>query len=94
MDREIRQLVEMGASEAQAQAALRRYKDVMQAAERIFEGEFADVEETDEDVSMESAAPVAPITPSRTPRSATPDEDGEGEDDNDVDMEEDEDEGE
>lgn len=92
MDREIRQLVEMGASEAQAQAALRRYKDVMQAAERIFEGEFADVEETDEDVSMESAAPVAPITPSRTPRSATPDEDGEGEDDNDVDMEEDEDE--
>jgi hypothetical protein len=42
----------------------------MQAAERIFEGEFADIEETDEDVSMESAAPVAPITPSRTPRSA------------------------
>lgn len=42
----------------------------MQAAERIFEGEFADVEETDEDVSMESAALVAPITPSRTPRSA------------------------
>jgi hypothetical protein len=38
MDKEVRQLVEMGASEAQAQAALRRYKDVMQAAERIFEG--------------------------------------------------------
>lgn len=84
--------MEMGASEAQAQAALRRYKDVMQAAERIFEGEFADVEETDGDVSMESAALVAPITPSRTPRSPTPDEDGEGEDDNDIDMDEDEDE--
>lgn len=91
MDREVQQLVEMGASEAQAQAALRRYKDVMQAAERIFEGEFADIEGTDRDVSMESTAPLAPITPSRTPRSVTPDEDGEGEDDNDIDMDEDED---
>ena len=42
----------------------------MQAAERIFEGEFADVEEANRDVSMEPAASVAPITPSRTPRTA------------------------
>jgi hypothetical protein len=40
----------------------------MQAAERFFEGEFADIEEADGDVSMEPATPMAPITPSRTPR--------------------------
>ncbi|KIK65287.1 hypothetical protein GYMLUDRAFT_38722 [Collybiopsis luxurians FD-317 M1] len=48
MDREIQQLMEMGATAAQARAALRRYKDVMQAAERFFEGEFDNVDDEDQ----------------------------------------------
>ncbi|KAJ4481506.1 ubiquitin conjugating enzyme family protein [Lentinula edodes] len=43
MDREVQQLVEMGATAAQARAALNKYKDVMQAAEKFFEGEFENV---------------------------------------------------
>ncbi|OJA14679.1 hypothetical protein AZE42_02395 [Rhizopogon vesiculosus] len=93
MDREVHQLMEMASQcFTQARAALRRYKDVMQAAERFFDGEFANIEETDGDVSMEPATPVALITPSRTPRTATPDEDGDSEDNNDVDMDDNEDE--
>ncbi|KAH7887767.1 hypothetical protein F5I97DRAFT_1805231 [Phlebopus sp. FC_14] len=52
MDREVQQLVEMGATVPQARAALRRYKDVMEAAERIFDGEFAEVEYDGGDVRM------------------------------------------
>ena len=33
---------------AQARAALAKYKDVMQAAERFFDGEFADVMDEDD----------------------------------------------
>ncbi|PCH40762.1 hypothetical protein WOLCODRAFT_136978 [Wolfiporia cocos MD-104 SS10] len=40
MDQEIRQLVEMGATVAQAWAALQKHKDVMVAAEHIFDGSF------------------------------------------------------
>lgn len=36
-----------GATAAQARAALRQYKDVMQAAEKIFEGKFDDVVDSD-----------------------------------------------
>jgi hypothetical protein len=43
MDDELAQLVEMGASRAQARAALAKYRDVMQAAERFFNGEFEGV---------------------------------------------------
>jgi hypothetical protein len=43
MDDEVAQLVEMGASRAQACAALPKYKDTMQAAERFFDGEFGGV---------------------------------------------------
>ncbi|KAI6105628.1 hypothetical protein F5141DRAFT_1189440 [Pisolithus sp. B1] len=43
MDKQIQQLVEMGATVPQARAALHKYKDVMQAAERIFDGEFAHI---------------------------------------------------
>ncbi|EGN93067.1 hypothetical protein SERLA73DRAFT_172419 [Serpula lacrymans var. lacrymans S7.3] len=50
MEREIEQLVEMGATVPQARAALRRYKDVMRAAEHIFEGQFDDVTDDVEDV--------------------------------------------
>ncbi|KIJ20079.1 hypothetical protein PAXINDRAFT_174590 [Paxillus involutus ATCC 200175] len=94
MDKETQQLVEMGATLAQARAALHRYKDVMQAAERIFDGEFADVTDEDEDMRMAPASPAALITPSRTPLShaSTPeDEDEDADGDEDVDMEDDED---
>jgi hypothetical protein len=46
MESDIAQLVEMGATRAQARAALQKYKDVMQAAERFFEGEFENVTES------------------------------------------------
>lgn len=51
----------------QARAALRKYKDVMQAAERIFDGEFADVTDDDEDVRMAPISPTGPMSPSQTP---------------------------
>lgn len=35
---------------AQARAGLKKYKDVMQAAEKIFDGEFADLIDDDDDV--------------------------------------------
>ncbi|KAF7301634.1 Baculoviral IAP repeat-containing protein 6 [Mycena indigotica] len=57
MQEEIRQLTEMGATIAQAKAALAKYKDVMQAAERIFDGQFDDVVEDDDgDVPMPSVS--------------------------------------
>lgn len=52
MENEIQQLMEMGATAAQARAALRQYKDVMQAAERYFEGKFDHIKEGDEDFVM------------------------------------------
>ncbi|KAF9247104.1 hypothetical protein BU15DRAFT_38518 [Melanogaster broomeanus] len=55
MNKEIQQLVEMGATLPQARAAFSRYKDVMQAAERIFDGEFTDVTYEDEDMRMAPA---------------------------------------
>lgn len=44
-----------GATVAQARAALRRYNDVMEAAERIFGGAFDDIR----DESIETSAPSA-----------------------------------
>jgi len=41
-----------GATVPQARAALRQYKDVMQAAERIFEGQFDNVPD-EEDTPMD-----------------------------------------
>ncbi|EIW82142.1 ubiquitin conjugating enzyme family protein [Coniophora puteana RWD-64-598 SS2] len=74
----------------------------MQAAEHIFEGEFADVTEADE--PMDAPAPHtkvdvkaggAPATPARTPRAVPSDGDADADadegDDEDVDMDEDED---
>ncbi|KAH8092454.1 ubiquitin conjugating enzyme family protein [Cristinia sonorae] len=55
MEREIQQLIEMGATRAQAKAALKQHRDVMEAAERIFDGEYADVVDEDEDIEMSSA---------------------------------------
>ncbi|KAG6873312.1 hypothetical protein C0995_000465 [Termitomyces sp. Mi166 len=65
MQTEAQQLVEMGATLAQARAALRQYKDVMQAAEKIFEGAFDNVD--DQDIAMASTSD------SKRTRPATPD---------------------
>ncbi|KAI0717965.1 ubiquitin conjugating enzyme family protein [Fomitopsis betulina] len=72
MVKEIQQLVEMGATVAQARAALQKHKDVMQAAEHIFDGSFDHLLDPDGDVTMESseAPPPAP-----KPRMMTPDDD-------------------
>ena len=43
-------VIAQGATVAQARAALKQYKDVMQAAERFFEGKFDHIK--DEDVEM------------------------------------------
>ncbi|KAI0775857.1 ubiquitin conjugating enzyme family protein [Trametes elegans] len=75
MEREVQQLVEMGASVAQARAALKQHKDVMEAAERIFDGSFDHIVDDDGDVAMKSAE-----TTQQKPRMMTPndedDEDG------------------
>ncbi|KAF5393669.1 hypothetical protein D9757_000044 [Collybiopsis confluens] len=47
MDRELQQLMESGASAAQARAALSRYKDVMEAAERLFSEDQAEGEQAE-----------------------------------------------
>ena len=55
-----------GATVAQAKAALAQYKDVMQAAERFFEGAFDHVKDEDGDVHM--ADIDAPMPEKRTIR--------------------------
>ena len=47
-----------GATVAQARAALKQYSDVMQAAERIFDGKFDNVLDEDGDVEMASNEPA------------------------------------
>lgn len=53
---------------AQAKAALAQYKDVMQAAERFFEGAFDHVKDEDGDVPMASVS--APVVEKRAIRMA------------------------
>lgn len=53
---------------AQAKAALAQYKDVMQAAERFFEGAFDHIQDEDGDSPMASAS--APAAEKRTIRMA------------------------
>ncbi|EJD00913.1 uncharacterized protein FOMMEDRAFT_135199 [Fomitiporia mediterranea MF3/22] len=72
MDKEVAQLVEMGAIAAQARAALKKYKDVMRAAEKIFDGEFEDV--MDDDVQELGIVERPTGRPERV-RMITPDED-------------------
>ncbi|RPD67361.1 ubiquitin conjugating enzyme family protein [Lentinus tigrinus ALCF2SS1-7] len=86
MEREVQQLVEMGATVAQARAALKQYKDVMQAAERIFDGAFDNVVDDDGDVDMTASEKVPPPKPRA--RMITPDED-DGDDDEVADEDED-----
>ncbi|KAG8955660.1 hypothetical protein FRC04_007651 [Tulasnella sp. 424] len=89
---DVQQLVEMGATAAQARAALKKAKnDVMQAAEMIFAGEFDNVgDDADTNMQSRSASPqrrvVRPITPE--------DDEDDGNDDaegSDAEMEEDDD---
>jgi hypothetical protein len=54
MEKDIRQLVEMGATVHQARAALKKYNDVMEAAEGVFGGEFDGVADDNEDIQMAS----------------------------------------
>ncbi|KXN90251.1 Baculoviral IAP repeat-containing protein 6, partial [Leucoagaricus sp. SymC.cos] len=60
-----------GATRAQARAALKQYKDVMEAAESIFEGKFDNVNDDDEDVEMDASGQE----PKKRTRLATPEED-------------------
>ncbi|KAF5387646.1 hypothetical protein D9615_000388 [Tricholomella constricta] len=87
MQAEIQQLVEMGATPAQARAALRQYSDVMQAAERFFEGAFDHIK-GDQDEPMASNSETK-----RRPRPTTPDADEEMGSDGVQDDDEDDDEG-
>ncbi|TFL06053.1 hypothetical protein BDV98DRAFT_499797 [Pterulicium gracile] len=57
MESQVQQLVEMGASVQQARAALAKYKDVMEAAERIFDGQFDDLPADDPPSSSNSNKP-------------------------------------
>lgn len=47
-----------GATIAQARAALKQHRDVMEAAERIFDGSFDHIVDEDGDVPMSSAETV------------------------------------
>ncbi|KAJ7744459.1 ubiquitin conjugating enzyme family protein [Mycena maculata] len=84
----IRQLTDMGATVAQAKAALAKYKDVEQAAERFFEGAFDHIKDEDGDVNM------APAVEKRTIRMVTPDDDDDDDAPEDNGSDEDEDDGE
>ncbi|TCD63872.1 hypothetical protein EIP91_004811 [Steccherinum ochraceum] len=84
MEREVQQLIEMGATRAQARAALKQHKDVMEAAERIFDGSYDNVADEDDDVNMAPARDVP-----KAPRMVTPDEDEDEDGDKDMDGDDD-----
>ncbi|KAI0787135.1 hypothetical protein BC629DRAFT_1582278 [Irpex lacteus] len=95
MDREVRQLVEMGATPAQARAALKQYKDVEQAAERFFDGAFADVVDDSDDVDMGSTSKSVRKAQVATPDPEEDDDEFDGmAEDSDGEVEEDDDENE
>ena len=48
--------ISQGASRAQARAALKKYKDVMEAAEHIFEGQFDDAMDFSDDDAPSAAS--------------------------------------
>ncbi|KAI0371531.1 ubiquitin conjugating enzyme family protein [Pilatotrama ljubarskyi] len=72
MEREVQQLVEMGATVAQARAALKQHKDVMEAAERIFDGSFDHIVDEDGDVAMSCSEKIQ-----QKPRMMTPNDEDE-----------------
>ncbi|KAG8983238.1 hypothetical protein FRB90_006206, partial [Tulasnella sp. 427] len=90
---EVEQLVEMGATPAQARAALKKAKnDVVQAAEMIFAGEAADASE-DADVPMQprSTSPQRRVVRPITPEDDEEDDNDEVNDGSDAGMDEDDD---
>ncbi|CAA7259737.1 unnamed protein product [Cyclocybe aegerita] len=83
-DAEVQQLVEMGATPAQARAALKQYKDVMQAAERFFEGKFDHIKGDDTEMETSSRKSIRrPPTPEDDEDEDMGPEDGEQDDDDD-----------
>ncbi|KAJ1311203.1 hypothetical protein OPQ81_009704 [Rhizoctonia solani] len=70
MDAKVRALVDMGATPAQARAALRKFNDVETAAEQIFDGRFDHIEDEAEEMKDIDKK-----------RATTPDEDEEADDD-------------
>ncbi|KAI0071130.1 ubiquitin conjugating enzyme family protein [Panus rudis PR-1116 ss-1] len=79
MEREVAQLVEMGATPAQARAALKQYNDVMQAAERIFDGSFDHIQDGDGDVDMSDSKSQAKPQRASIPTSQEDDDDEDAE---------------
>ncbi|KAF8529120.1 ubiquitin conjugating enzyme family protein [Hysterangium stoloniferum] len=79
MEKEVQQLLEMGATVTQARAALRQYRDVMEAAEKIFEGQFDDIIDDETPAVNGTAAPEIP----KATRMVTPDEEQDAELDDD-----------
>ncbi|CUA76927.1 hypothetical protein RSOLAG22IIIB_02407 [Rhizoctonia solani] len=64
MDEKVRSLVDMGATPAQARAALRKFSDVETAAEQIFDGRFDHVKDEDEEMKdVEKATGKRATTP-------------------------------
>ena len=59
MERDIQQLLDMGATRAQATAALKVHKDVMEAAEKIFDGKFDNAVDDDEAADTDGDVPMA-----------------------------------
>ncbi|KAI0832813.1 ubiquitin conjugating enzyme family protein [Trametes gibbosa] len=76
MEREVQQLVEMGATVAQARAALKQHRDVMEAAERIFDGSFDHIVDEDGDVPMSSSEVIQQKPRMMTPNDEDDDDDG------------------
>ncbi|KAJ7283680.1 ubiquitin conjugating enzyme family protein [Mycena rebaudengoi] len=71
LEQQVKQLTEMGATVAQARAALRKHKDVVEAAGAFFDGKFDHITDEDGDV------PMALATKKPTARMVTPEDDGE-----------------
>ncbi|QRW19118.1 ubiquitin-conjugating enzyme [Rhizoctonia solani] len=70
MDAKVRALVDMGATPAQARAALRKFSDVETAAEQIFDGRFDNVKDEDEEMKGSEK--------DKGKRATTPEDDDEG----------------
>ncbi|CAE6396356.1 unnamed protein product [Rhizoctonia solani] len=82
MDAKVRALVDMGATPAQARAALRKFSDVETAAEQIFDGRFDNVKDDDEEMkNSEKDKGKRATTPDNDEEEEVDDDDGSGVDD-------------
>ncbi|KAH8830857.1 hypothetical protein DL96DRAFT_1594587 [Flagelloscypha sp. PMI_526] len=80
----------MGATRAQATAALKVHKDVMEAAEKIFDGKFDNAVDDDEAADTDGDVPMASGS-GKASRASTPDADSDEDEDADLDDEDDDD---